>query len=392
MSIRRWSAVALVAAVTWAASGCAAEEGAGNQEQIPIGVNIEKSGPAKVQGEAYERALKLVAAEVNKEGVQVGDSTKKVKLIIRDNKSDPAESVQVTKSLIDNDKVSAIIGGGSSPTTMSIVQTIEQREVPLISMGSSDAIVNPFRERRYTFKTPANTDVIADTMMSRFHKTGVKKVALLTVNNAYGDAGLRVWRQLDGDGDIDLVANEKFGDKDKDFTVQITKLVQSKPDAIVVWSIPPGSTIAAKNLRAANWPAKKVFLDAGAGAELFLKGAGKHAENMNMVHSPILAGKEMLDDTHSTPAQKSFYRDYTDKYGSFSGFAPMAADALTAIVKAIEEAGSADRGAIRDAMEKLQFEGGMGRYSFSPTYHGGVDGSSMTLLSVKDGDWKLSTE
>ncbi len=394
MSTRHLAAVGLAAVLTLTtAAACAKQESSDSSGSvIPIGVDIEKSGPAAVQGQAYERALKLVARQINdKQGVKVGDQQKKIKLIIRDNKSKPDESLSVAKSLIDNDHVAAIIGGGSSPTTMSIVKTVEDKKVPLVSMGSSGAIVNPIADRKYIFKTPGNTDVIADVMLKQFQRKNIKKIALLSVDNAYGDAGLGVFKDLNKQGKIDLVGNEKFTDADKDYTVQVTKLLAKSPDAVVVWAIPPGAGIAAKNLRQANFPASKVYYDTGAGAELFVKGAGTASEGMYMVHSRVLAGDQITATTPAAQAEKSFFTDYSREYGKFSGFAPMAADALTAITDAITKAGKDDRESIRNAMETLTFDGAFGTYEFSATNHGGVNESSLTLLVVKNGTWTLTS-
>lgn len=393
MSTRHWMAVGLAAVLTLTAgAGCAKQESAaGDSTEIPIGVDIEKSGPASVQGEAYERALKLVAEQINQNGVKVGNQTKKVKLVIRDNKSDPAESLSVAKSLIDNDNVAAIIGGGASPTTMSIVDTVETKKVPLVSMGSSGAIVQPIDKRKYIFKTPGNTPVIADVMLKQFQRKGIKKIAMLSVKNAYGDAGLKAFQALDKAGKIDLVDSETFSDKDKDFTVQVTKATEKKPDAVVVWAIPPQAGIAAQNLRQAKYPSSQVYFDTGAGAELFVKGAGNASEGMYMVHSRVLAGDQITATTPAAQAEKKFFTDYSRDYGNFSGFAPMAADALSLIVKAISKAGRVDRESIRNSLEKLTFDGAFGTYQFSPTNHGGVDESSLALLVVKNGTWTLTS-
>jgi branched-chain amino acid transport system substrate-binding protein len=390
-SVRHIRLVAFTAALALSGTvGCAKQDAASAESaMIKIGVDIEMSGPAAVQGKAYSRAVKLVADRINADGgVQVGEEKKKIKLIIRDNKSDPAESLTVAKSLIHNDHVTAIVGGGSSPTTMSIVDTVERAKVPMVSMGSSTAIVTPIAHRQYIFKTPGNTNVVADVMMKTFTEKGLSRVSLLTVDNAYGDAGLKAWKNLQDQGKVKLVDTEKFTDQDKDYTVQISKMLAADPDVVVVWAIPPGAGIAAKNLKQAGFPAEKTFFDTGAGAELFIKGAGKAAEGMQMVHSPVLAGDEISAHDDLARGEKKFYDAYRKKYGSFSGFAPMAADALTAITNAITEAGKLDDAAIRDALENLSFHGVFGDYYFSRSYHGGVDESSLCLMKVEHGKWK----
>lgn len=349
------------------------------------------SGPAAVQGQAYKRALTLIRDQINKEGIKVDGKTKKIKLIFRDNKSDPNESLSVAKSLINNDNVSALIGGGASPTTMSLIKTIESSKVPTVSMGSSTAIVDPVDERKYVYKTPGNTDAVAKTMLKHFKQKGIKKIALLSVDNAYGDAGLNEFKAMDKKGSIDLVSNQKFTDKDTDYTVQVTRMLSKKPDAVVVWAIPPGAGIAAKNIRQAHFPADKVFFDTGAGAELFVKGAGSASEGMYMVHSRVLAGDQMTATTPAAQTQKQFFTDYSRKYGKFSGFAPMAADALTAIVDAMKHTHKDSRESIRKGLENLSFDGAFGSYSFGPDNHGGVNQSSLTLLVVKHGTWTLTS-
>lgn len=383
---RRRAFTTAILATALAATGCAAEETSTTAGKIAIGVSIELSGPAQAQGEVYQNALRLETDRINAKGVKVGDRTYKIKLVVRDNKSDPAESLQVVKSMIDNDGVVGIIGGGSSPTTMSIIPTVESRGVPTVSMGSSDAIVSPIAERRFMFKTPANTRLIVDTMLEEFARQDIAKVALLSVDNAYGQAGEKAFDAAVGDGKVNLVAKEKFSDKDKDFTVQVTKLVAAQPDAIVVWSIPPGSTIAAKNIKASGFTGK-VFFDAGAGVELFIKGAGAEFEGMYMVHPTVLAGAQITGNSPAQQVQREFFEQYNVEYGNFSGFAPYAVDALRLLVAAIEKADSIDRTAIRDALEGMSYDGVTGRYEFSADNHGGVTKDSLSLLVVRDGVW-----
>ncbi len=396
MSRRSLRAVGALAALALMVTGCAADENKDNDNKdtqrpgaISIGADIELSGPAGVQGYAYASALRLTADRINKRGLRIGGKKVLVGVALRDNKSDPTESVQVAKSIIADKKSVAIIGGGSTPTTMSIVDTVEAGRIPTISMGSSGAIVNPIDKRRYMFKTPANTDAIIQVMLDAFDKQGVRKIGFLSVDNAYGDAGLAGMTAAAKAGKVQLVGKERFGPTDKDFTVQVTKLAAKKPDAIVVWAVPPGAGIAAQNIKQAHFGGK-VFFDAGAGAELFLKGAGADAEGMYMVHPQVLAGDQLTGADPRSAAAKAFYTDFRGVFKSFSGFASYAADALNLIVAAMQKADSLDRDKIRDALETLQFTGATGSYSFGPDNHGGVRPDSLKLLVVKGGKWTLA--
>lgn len=99
----------------------------------------------------------------------------------------------------------------------------------------------------------------------------------------------------------------------------------------------------AKAIRTSGFAGLVIF-EAGAGAELFLEGAGTASEGMLMVHPSILAIGEATRSSPEVQARKELFRDYSSRYGQFSGFASYAAVALAISVRAIEEAGSADPG------------------------------------------------
>lgn len=403
---RGTSAAALASAALLGLSltACAADEGSGSGspegspgsaevttpasgDPVKIGVNIELSGPAAVQGTAYKNAVELVAKTINDAG---GVNGQPIELIIRDNKSDPTQALQVAKGMVENDNVVAIVGGGSSPTTMSTVEFVQSAKVPIVSMGSSDAIVNPVAERSYIFKTPAGTDMVMQVMIDEFKKKSLTNIGFISVDNPYGEAGLKAFNAEIPKAGLNITGTEKFQATDKDYTSIVTKLVNTKPDAIIVWAIPPGAGIVAQNVKASGFTGP-VYYDPGAGAELFTRGAGAAAEGALLVHPAVLVAEQVKEAKNLTE-MTDFQDAYTKAYGEYSGFASYAADALGMITQAIEDAGSTDREAIRDALETLQYNGITGVYSMSAENHSALDPAALVLVTVKDGKWALVSE
>lgn len=358
--------------------------GGGSGDTIKIGVNIELSGPAAVQGAAYRNAVEQVAERVNEDGVLDG---KQIELVIRDNKSDPTESLQVTKQMVQNDDVAAVVGGGSSPTTLSMIDYVQSAGVPIVSMGSSDAIVNPPAERNWVFKTPAGTQLAMDVLLEELQEEDITRVGFISVDNPYGDAGLQVFQNSAPEAGLEVVGTEKFQDSDRDYTSIVTKLVSQQPEAIVVWAIPPGAGIVAQNIASSGFEGQKYF-DPGAGAELFIDGAGQAAEGAQVVHPAVLVA-DQVDEAANKEEMTQFYERYREEHGEYSGFASYAADALGMIVAAIEEAGSADRKAIRDALDTLEYTGVTGVYNMTPENHGALDPESLVMVTVENGEWQL---
>lgn len=389
--------IALTAAVGLGLTACAAPEeedtgtggtgaagGDSGDGPIKIGVNIELSGPSAVQGTAYKNAVEMVAEEINADGGVLG---RDLELVIRDNKSDPTEALQVTKQMVENEDVVAIVGGGSSPTTMSTIEYVQSAEVPIVSMGSSDAIVMPVEERAWVFKVPAGTDMVMDKIFGEFEKEGITRVGFISVDNPYGDAGLQAFTNNAPDAGIEIVGTEKFQATDKDYTSIVTKLVGQDPEAIIVWAIPPGAGIVAQNIAASGFDGP-VYYDPGAGAELFIRGAGEAAEGARLVHPAVLVA-DQVQSAANQDVMTEFHHAYSEAYGEYSGFASYGADALKMIVQAIEEAGSTDRQAVRDALETIEYTGITGVYSMSAEDHSALDPEALVMVTVEDGEWKL---
>jgi branched-chain amino acid transport system substrate-binding protein len=386
MRRRAFIAACLAGVLSLTAVGCAAQEGTAANGAIPIGVNIELTGPASLLGASYKNALDLVVADINRQGVLDG---RKLELIVRDNRSDPAEATRVAKNLWDNEQIVAMVGPGVSPTSVPVAQEAEGRQVPLVSMASSGAVVNPVAERRYSFKTPPNNDIMAEVQARELTERKVEKVAYLAPANAYGDASEEAFRAAAGQAGLEIAGVERFDDRDKDYTVPVTKLAGNRPQAFAVAAISPQSSLVAKAIRTSGFAGPVIF-EAGAGAELFLEGAGTASEGMLMVHPSILAVGKATGTSPEVQARKEFFRDYSSRYGQFSGFASYAADALAIIVRAIEEAGSTDPRKIRDALERQRYEGLTGRFEFSGGFHGGVAKDALAVLTVRNGKWVLA--
>ena len=62
-------------------------------------------------------------------------------------------------------------------------------------------------------------------------------------------------------------------------------------------------------------------------------------------------------------------------------------DAFNIAMEAFRIAGTDDRASIRDALEKVKFEGILGIYKYSPIDHDGNLGETFGGISRKDGQW-----
>lgn len=355
-------------------------------KEYVVGAVLELSGPSSVWGIPQRDSLKLLEKKINDGG---GIGGVPLRLVVLDNESDGTKSLVAAKRLVEQENVLAIVGAGSTPTTMPIVPYVTQAKVPLVSVGASNAIIEPVAERKYVFKTPNNDRDQVGAILDLFKRKNIKKIAVLTVNNAYGDSGRSEFETLAPQAGVEVVAWEKFGATDKDVKPQLTNIKAKNPEAVVVWAIPPAASIATKNFKELDIKAQLVH-GAGVGSPVFIELAGgpQYTEGVIVASSKLWIAKQLPDGDPQKKLLLEYTKAYEETYKSrVTNIGAMAYDALLLVTEAIAKAG-ADRERIRDALENLKGVTGLiGTYNLSPTNHNGLAKSDVHFVQVKGGDW-----
>ena len=99
---------------------------------IRIGYVSPQTGPLAAFGEADQYVLDTVT-ELLAEGIQIGDTTHPVEILVRDSQSDPNRAAEVAADLILSDEVDLILVASTPETTNPVSDQCEIYEVPCIS-------------------------------------------------------------------------------------------------------------------------------------------------------------------------------------------------------------------------------------------------------------------
>jgi branched-chain amino acid transport system substrate-binding protein len=109
-----------------------------------------------------------------------------------------------------------------SGESLALIPTVEAAGIPYISTASSEKIVRPVK--RWTFKTAHSNDLIVSKIFDDLNKRNLKKVGLLTVATAYGDAGRTAAKEMAPKQGITLVADTTHQPQDTDMTASSRRL------------------------------------------------------------------------------------------------------------------------------------------------------------------------
>ena len=361
------------------------------QDTYKIGAVFSITGPGSSLGIPERDTALMLEAEINAKGGIRGPDGKArpVKIIIYDDASDETKAVLAAKKLIDEDKVAAIVGTTLSGTSLAILDTVQKAEVPLVSCAAAIKIVEPAAERKWIFKTPQSDFLIVGALVDHLKAKGLNKVGWLNVDYAFGQLGWIEFEKAAKKGDLTIVANEKFGQRDVDMTPQLTRVKAANPQAVIVWSIPPSASIATKNYADLGIKAP-LFQSHGVGNKRYIELAGPGANGVLFPAGKLLVAEQLSDSDVQKPVLLAYAKAFEAKYGPRNTFGGHAWDALHLVFKAMEKAG-ADRGGIRSAIEQTKnFVGITGVFNFSPSDHNGLDRRAATMIQIVDGQWRLA--
>ena len=364
-------------------SSCAKKE----EPKAPykIGGIFAITGPASFLGEPERNSMELLAEQINAGG---GINGHPLELVIYDTEGDATKAVLNANKLIEKDNVLAIVGPSLSGTTLGVIPIAEKGQVPLISCAASVKITTPVK--KWVFKTP-QTDVMAVAKIYNYIKgQGVKKIAILTVSNAFGDSGRQQLLEQSADYGYEIVADESFGPQDTDMTPQLTKIRALKPQAIICWGTNPGPAVIAKNMRQLGIKTP-LYQSHGVASKKFIELAGEEANGIILPAGKILVAGDLADSDPQKQVLQKYVADYEAKYqAAVSGFGGYAWDGLQILAQALEKAGD-DRAKIRDEIEKIDgYVGISGIFRFSPEDHNGLNKEeAFVMVRIVGGDWQI---
>jgi ABC-type branched-subunit amino acid transport system substrate-binding protein len=260
--------------------------------------------------------------------------------------------------MIYDDRDWAIFGSISSESTHIVLRVALRAEIPVVNSASTD----PTIPETYIpwFFTDLQDDRVQCLTLARhiFTDLGLKRVALLRVNNRYGRFGVLKFRDAARRLGHPVVIEQKYLPGDTDFSQQLRVIRSSRADAIVLWTDEAQAAVILKELRAAGMKQPVFGSYRTLGPEL-LAGAGDAAEGFEAVFP--------YDPSRNDPKWLDFNRRFEARFNEKpEQFASLAYDAMNALLDSICKAGL-NRARIHDALANIeQYDGVTGHMVFDP--------------------------
>jgi branched-chain amino acid transport system substrate-binding protein len=342
--------------------------GCGGEQVIKIGFNIPLTGNSPKIGESAKNAGELVKKQINDAGgLDVKGKKYPVDFIYVDNELKPESAVQAAIRLIEQDRVLAIVGPAGSGRAIPAGQINNDNRTPMISPWATNPDVT--KDRPYVFRAcildPVQAPAAVKFAAQQFPNM-VRAAVLYNVEDDYSKGLAELfrsnWDAAHGAGSVR--AFESFGENDKDFSVQLTKIVNT--DAQLLYLPDYYNHVAlivpqAKNL---GWGNKPVLGSDSWGSSDLVTLSNNAVRGYYFTDHFAAAG--------ATGITKTFIDEYRAAYNETpDSVAALTYDSAKIALQAIANAGlsgnlAKDREAVKDAIVTLKdYPGVTGNMTFN---------------------------
>lgn len=386
MRLARVAVLAAAAALPLNLAACTKPTSAGDTSPIVIGADLELSGVDAPVGNTYARALQLRIDQLNAQG---GVNGRHIVLDQKDNRSDPSISVADVNAFSAEPGIAGVIVGACATCAADVSKTIDDRQLPTVTLAPAGGLVRPVTDHPYLFKLGPNADDSASVLAALLHDESVRTAALLSTDDVNGSDAIAAISTQASRVNVNLVSKQIFKATDTDLAQPVHAALAKNPGALVVSTFPAQATMIAQTAHEDGYTGR-LFFDATAAGDLFLDGTAAEAtEGAIMVAPQTLVIDDVVATTPAKTARKRWFDDYTSKFGGFSGYSTYAADAVQLLVDAVRTAGGPDHRKMRDVMEDTAFDGLSGQVRFTPDNHSGMMSQALTSVVARSGRWRL---
>jgi branched-chain amino acid transport system substrate-binding protein len=311
--------------------------------------------PDAALGRRMLNGASLAVDEANASG---GYGGKPFRLILHNDSAIWGASSNEVIKMVYDDQDWAMFGSISGDTTHIALRASLKAEIPIVNSAATDptivetlipwyfSVLQDDRTQGYTLARHIYTDL------------GLKRIALLRVNDRYGRFGVGKFRDASRRLGHPVVIEQKFFPSDTDFTRQLKVISESRVDGIVLWTDQPKAAMILKQMQELGMKQRVFGSHRTLGDELIAQ-AGPAADGFQAVYP--------YNPTSTNPAWLAFNARYETRYHEKPDhFAALAYDQMQILLQAICLAGL-NRAMIRDALYgTINYTGVTGPMQFDP--------------------------
>lgn len=357
--------------------------GSSDAKVIKIGVFEPITG--ENGGGGFQEVLGIRYANKVHPTVKVGEDEYKIELVEVDNKSDKTEAVNAAQKLV-SEKVSVVLGSYGSGVSIAAGQIFADAKIPAIGCSCTNPQVTQGNDFyfRVCFLDPFQGTVMANYATDN----GAKTAAIITqLGDDYSSGLGSFFKTAFSDLGGSIVSEEQFQTNQTDFKAILTNIKAQNPDIIFAPSSITTAPLIIKQARELGITATIAAGDTWENSTI-IENAGDSAEGV--VLSTFFDEAEPANDEAAAFIEgfKTYLKENKQEE-IIPAVSALGYDSYLVAIKAIENAGSTDTTAIRDALKDVSIDGVTGSISFDE--NGDANKDMAFIKTIEGGKFKFLT-
>jgi branched-chain amino acid transport system substrate-binding protein len=365
----------------WAAGAALAAAGTAAGAPVLIGLDGEFGHASSTSAEAIKQGILIALEEVNGAGGVLGG--RPLQLVERANHAVPARSVANLNEFAGMAELVAVFCGRFSPTVTEVLPVIARHKLPLLDpWAAADAIVDNGQQPNYVFRLSLRESWAAPVMLDHLMRRGVRRVGMMMLNTSWGrGTRLATERALSTRGRQSIAGTQwiNWDDREDSMTAKVQSLVAAGAQGLMLTANAEEAALLLRSMlklpRERRLPVASHWGVTG-GDLVKLVGPGFFDIDFAVVQTYSFIGD------HSPVAERvvAAHHRLFGSQGARTIASPVgvahAYDLTHVLALALGLAGSTDRRAVRDALERVgSYRGLVRRYAppFTAQRHEALD-------------------
>lgn len=346
-----------------------------NTQPIKIGVLASKTGALETYGKQTLRGFELGLDYATNNTMKVDG--RKIQFIVEDTETKPDVAVQKATKLLEEDKVDFLVGSSSSADTLAVMPLAQEyKKIMVVEPAAADSITGA-DFNKYIFHSARNSSQDAVAGAAAIAKKGVK-IATLAPDYSFGRDGVAAFKEAAQKLGAKIVAEEYAPPTATDFTSNIQKIIDAKPDYLfVTWA---GANTPWKQIADMKVQEKGIKISTGAPdiAALSTMAPLVGMEGFTVYYYDL--PKNKINDWLVSEHKKRFNGDVPDL------FTPGGMSAAISIVEALKKTnGDTNADKLITTMEGMSFDTPKGKMTYRKEDHQALQSLYAIKLENKAG-------
>ena len=354
---------------------------------IVIGLDADMSSGTAEAGEAIRRGIVLALNELNRAGGLLG---RPLQLVVRDHQGNPARGIDNMEAFARLGNLIAVVGGLHSTVALDELETVHRhRLIFLLPWAAGTPVIHNNYMPNFAFRVSARDEYVGAFLIEQALHLGYRRPGLLLEQTTWGNSNEQALVTALKKHGLSPAGIEWFFRGVDDITDVIATLRSSGADVLILVANAPEGIVAMRSMAALPQAHRLPII-----SHWGITGAGKRfvtqvGESLSKVDLVFLQTFSFLAPSFPERAKQvgdAYCTAFPDCRSARDIFSPagtaQAYELIHLLARAIQQAGTLDRSAVRDALENLPaYDGLIRNYTtpFTAGHHDALDATDFRL-------------